>query len=375
MKQIFLSLLLILNTCFLFSTDYSKIDKQAESAPPNVRTASDIARYVTRHLTSPADKARAIYCWIAHNITYDVSKMYSNETYTNPHELVDNVLKTRKGVCSNYAALFQACCQSVGVQSYIIDGYTRQNNKTILIGHAWNAVRIDGSFYNIDATWASGYLMGNKYTRQFRDNFFLIPPIEFIKTHMPFDPIWQFLTNPITYKDFDKGNFSILKKESNYNYSDSIKVQSGLSTLDKLIRENLRINKSAQTNLLVRNHVMHNRQGIDTEMYNKAADLFNKGVERYNEYIQYKNTQFKKLSMHDDQVLEVLSSSRQLLETAEQTLSSLHSDNYGLKQMVVSMERSIHDIKKDLDNEDKFVSKYVKTTRPLRMLLFYRKNG
>jgi len=372
MKRTFLSLLFILNACFLFSTDYSKVDKQAESVPPNVKTAGDIARYVTRHLTLPADKARAIYCWIAHNITYDVSRMYATETYTNAQELVDKALKTRRGVCSHYAALFQVCCESVGVQSYIIEGYTRQNDKTIPIGHAWNAVKIDGHYYTIDATWAAGYLKGNTYTRQFRDNYFLIPPAEFIKTHMPFDPIWQFLTNPITHKAFDTGDFTALKKESNYNYFDSINVQSGLNTLEKLTRENQRIIWSGQTNLLTRNHVLHNRESIDTERYNKAAEQFNKGVERYNEYIQYKNTQFQKLSMSDDRILEVLSSSRRLLESAGQTLSTVSTDNSSFKQAVVSMEKSIDGIEKSLDKEDQFVSKYLKTSKPLRMLLFYR---
>jgi len=374
MKRIILSLLLILNTCLMFSTDYIRIDKQALTVPPNVKTASDIARYVTRHLTSPTDKARAIYCWIAHNITYDVSRMYTTETYTNPQELVDKVLKTRRGVCSNYAALFQACCRSVGVESYIIEGYTRQNDKTISIGHAWNAVKIDGRYYNIDATWASGYLRGNSYTRQFRDIYFLIPPVEFIKTHMPFDPVWQFLTNPITHKEFDNGDFSGLKKESNFNFSDSIRVLSGLNTLDKLIRENQRIIHAGQTNQLIRDHVRNNRQGIDTEKYNRAADTFNKGVELYNQYIRFKNTQFQKLSMSDDRILDILSASRKLVESANETIPSMEPDNYELKNSAGSLEKSIRVILKNLDSEDKFVGKYVKTARPMRMNLFYREN-
>ncbi|MDD4969029.1 MAG: transglutaminase domain-containing protein [Paludibacter sp.] len=374
MKRIILSLLLILNSCFLFSTDYSRIDKQAMTVPPNVKTAGDIARYVTRHLASPADKARAIYCWIAHNITYDVSHMYTTETYTDPQELVDKVLKTRRGVCSNYAALFQACCRSVGVQSYIIEGYTRQNDKTISIGHAWNAVKIDDRYYNIDCTWASGYLRGNSYTWQFRDIYFLIPPVEFIKSHMPFDPVWQFLTNPITHKEFDNGDFSGLKKESNFNFADSINIQSGLNTLEKLIRENQRIIHAGQTNLLIRNHVRNNQQGIDTEKYNQAAEAFNKGVEVYNGYIRYKNTQFQKLTMSDNKILELLSTSRRLVESAYQTVSSLNSDNYELRNSTGSLEKSIRYILKGLDNEDKFIDKYIRTARPMRMNLFYREN-
>lgn len=372
MKRIFLFILLIISSGIILGADYTRIDKQAASVPQNLHTVNEIARYLTRNLNSPTDKVRAIYYWIAHNIRYDVSRMYSTETYTDPQELVDKALKTRKGVCANYAALFQACCRSVGVQSYIIEGYTRQNGRIVGIGHAWNAVRIDGRFYNVDATWASGFLRGNSYINQFRDIYFMIPAVDFIKTHMPFDPIWQFLTNPITHKEFDTGDFSSLNKKSNFNYSDSIKAQSGLNTIDKLTRANQRIIQAGLTNALIRNQVARNQQEINTEKYNKATDTFNRGVEKFNYYIQCKNKQFDNLSMKDDDILDLLSTSRQLVESAEYTLSSLKADNNDLRQMSSSLGQSIRNVKKNLDTEDKFMGKYTKTGKPFRLSLFYR---
>ena len=375
MKRTILIILLFFTIGLVSGTDYTKIDQHAATVPQNLRTANDIARYLTKNLTSPTDKVRAIYYWISHAIVYDVAKMNSTDLYTDPQQLVDKVLKTRKGVCSYYAALFNACCKSVGVQSYIIDGYTRQGGKVVGLAHAWNAVNINGRFYFIDATWAAGFFSRNQYTQQFRDNYFLITPDEFIKTHMPFDPIWQFSNNPLTHKEFDAGDFSNLKKESNYNYSDSIKVQAGLSLFDKLVRENKRITASGLTNGLIRNKISQNQQGIDSEAYNKAADSFNKGVEHYNYYIQSKNKQFENFSMKDEKILELLSTTRQFIESAEHTLSLLHSDNYDLTRSAASLEISIRVMKKNLDTEDAFVDKYVKTARPLRLLLFYKKNG
>jgi len=373
MKRTILYLILFLFSAGVRGTDYSKTDKQAMSVPQNLKTAGEITRYLTRNLTSPTDKARVIYYWIAHSIRYDVTKMYSNQTYTDPQELVDEALKFRKGICSNYAALFQACCRSAGVQSYIIEGYTRQNNKAVLIGHAWNAVRINNRFYEVDATWASGSLKGNRYIPQFKDEFFMIPPVEFIRTHMPFDPIWQFSTNPITPKEFEKGDFSRLSSVSTFNYYDSIKVQSGLSTLDKLARENQRILGSGVINALIRNHVANNQQGIATESYNKAADLFNKGVEKYNYYIACKNKQFSNMSMKDADILGLLSTSHQSIESAEKILSGIKSNNYNLSYQSETLEKSIVSLKKNLKEEDKFASKYVKTLKPLRIFLFYKK--
>jgi hypothetical protein len=374
MKRIILFILLLAGTCNMFAADYATIDKHAAIVPANLKTANDIARYLTKNLTSPTEKVRAIYYWISHAIVYDVSKMYSSDTYTDPQELVDKVLKTRRGVCANYAALFNACCREVGVQSYIIEGYTRQNDKVVGIAHAWNAVRINGAFYDIDATWASGYLKGSTYTQQFRDNYFLIPPAEFIKTHMPFDPIWQFLNNPVTHKEFEAGDFSRLKKESGYNYTDSIKVHSGLDAWDKLPRENKRIAAAGLTNDMIKNKIAQNQLGISSDIFNKAADYYNKAVEKYNYYIQCKNSQYEKMSMKDDKILELLSTTRQSVEMAEQTLSRLNPYEFELKRSADSLKKSIAAMKRNLDAEDTFVGKYVKTVKPLRMFLFYKKN-
>jgi hypothetical protein len=374
MKRNILFLLLVFITGQLFGADYTKIDHHSESVPQNLRNANDIARYLTKNLTSPTDKARAIYYWIAHNIRYDVANMNSNLTYTNPQELVDQVLKTRKGVCSNYAALFQACCQTAGVQSYVIEGYTRQNGKTLYFGHAWNAVKINGRFYNIDCTWASGYFKGNVYRQSFTDDYFMIPSVEFIKTHMPFDPVWQFLNNPMTHKEFDTGDFSNLKQESDFNFSDSIKTLSGLDLSGKLTGENRRITKSGLTNNLIRNKVLQNEVGITTLKYNKATEAFNTGVEKYNEYIRCKNKQFNNLTMKDEDVLELLSASHQLVESAEETLSTTIMENHNLNQLITGLERSIHGMKMNLDREDTFMDKYINTNKHARLLLFYKKN-
>ena len=375
MKRVILIFIFIFSAGIMMGVDYTKIDKRAESVPGNLKTAKDITRYLTKGLNSPTEKVRVIYFWMAHAIRYDIAKMNSNETYTDPQQLVDEVLKTRKGVCANYAALFHACCQSAGIQSYIIEGYTRQNDKIVPLAHAWNAVYIDGRFYNIDVTWAAGYVRGKKYFQQFRDNYFMILPVDFIKTHMPFDPVWQFSNNPVTHNDFESNDFAALKKQSDFNFGDSINTMSRLSTAEKSKREIRRITKAGITNKMIRDKVVQNRQSIATEVYNSSATNFNKGVVKYNEYIQYKNTQFNKLAIKDDKILELLSSARRLFESAEESLSNLNIDDTDLKNPIHSMEISIKRMTKSLDEEDAFMSKYIKTSKPLRLILFYKRKG
>ena len=375
MKRTILFLFIILSCGSMSGTDYSKIDKQAESVPKNLRSAEDIARYLTKNISTPTGKVRAIYYWISHNIRYDLSKLNSNATYTDPRELVDEVLKTRKGVCANYAALFHACCSAVGVKSYIIEGYTSQNGKLIPIPHAWNAVYMDGSYFDIDVTWAAGFVRGNAYVHQFRDSYFMIPPIDFIRSHMPFDPLWQFTKHPFTRKQFESGDFSSPGKEAAFNYSLLIKQLSELSTFESLENENKRIIAAGLSNAMIRDKVRQNQQGIATEKYNQAAGFFNKGVEKFNEYIQSKNKQFDNITMKDDKIMELLSSARQLIESAEQLIATKNQDNSDFTHSSDSMLKSIKNIKKNLDTEDVFMQKYIKTMKPARLLLFYKKNG
>ena len=375
MKRTFLIFSIIFMSGIMMGADYTKIDKQAESVPGNLKTAKEIARYLTKNLHSPTDKVRAIYYWMAHAIRYDIANMNSNRTYSDPQELVDEVLKKRKGVCANYSALFHACCQVIGVQSYIIEGYTRQYDKIIPIAHSWNAVYIDGKFFYIDVTWAAGYVRENAYVHHFRDNYFMISPADFIKTHMPFDPVWQFSNNPLPHKDFESGDFSPLKKVSNFNYIDSINGLSGLSSVEKSRRENQRIIKAGVTNAMIRDKVVQNQQGIATEEYNAAATDFNKGVIKYNEYIDSKNNQFNKLTIKDEKILELLSSTRQLFESAQQMLFNVRTEKNELKNSIRSIETSIKRLTKSLDEEDAFMSKYIKTPKSLRLILFYRRIG
>ena len=72
--------------------------------------------------------------------------------------------------------------------------------------------------------------------------------------------------------------------------------------------------------------------------------------------------------------MELLSTARQLIESAEETLSILNSGDYGLYRSIGSLRESIRALKRNLDKEDLFVGKYVRTVKPLRMVLFYSRN-
>jgi len=374
MKRISLFLLMILAIEFVFSADYSKIDSQSATVPASLKTASEISAYLTKNLSTPTEKVRAIYYWISHNIRYDVSQLANaGISYrSGERNLLNEVLQKRQGVCQHYAELFNAFCKAAGIQSYIISGYTKTDGKIATLPHAWNAVFIDGKYSEIDATWAAGYVDNGKFNTKFDDIYFLISPAEFIKTHMPFDPIWQFLDNPVANKEFQTNDFSKLKTHSNFNFSDSIKAIAELDSLNILIHENKRIRNCGLTNELIRNFVAQNQQNIVQIKYNQAVGDLNKAVEAYNIYVMNKNKQFNGTSMEDAKILELLLAARNHTESAEKRIRFLNSDNSTILKNITDMQIAIEKLKKNINTEDAFVRKYISTWKPLRMFLFVR---
>lgn len=61
-------------------------------------------------------------------------------------------LEKGKAICSGYAIILHEALQYIGIKSKYIEGYPEYNSGE-KHGHAWNQVKIDGKWYNVDPTW------------------------------------------------------------------------------------------------------------------------------------------------------------------------------------------------------------------------------
>lgn len=171
-----------------------------------LESIESLASYLMEPARNDREKARAIYRWVAENIDYDVQGLL-NSSYgdTSP----EGVLKSGRSVCSGYSGLFGSLCVAAGLEVVTISGYAKGYNYTPgakfsgPTNHAWNAVKIDGSWYLLDSTWGAGYIDGKSFIRRYDDHFFLTPPEEFIYGHLPEDPKWQLLDEPVSKEKFE----------------------------------------------------------------------------------------------------------------------------------------------------------------------------
>ena len=203
-----LCLLLMLTTSYVFAQeDFSEIDKHAVAAQAGDESSiSTLADYLISPAKNDLEKVRAIYSWITANIAYDVVAL---ETGDYGKQSVQEVLKSRKGVCSEYSALFEALAKQAGLEAATIIGFSKGpgfGSDTVAPDpdHAWSAVKVDGKWKLMDCTWASGYVDGNnKFVRKAFDHYFLTPPDQFIYDHYPEDTKWQLTDKNISRKEFE----------------------------------------------------------------------------------------------------------------------------------------------------------------------------
>lgn len=230
MKHIKFILFLILTTNTSFAqkkavNEYLIIDKKALQIPDSLtKSTVGIASYITANFKTDNDKSRAIFIWVASNIQYDVENMFAINFYEKREDKIAKALKTRKGICENYASLFTDICLKSGIKSFVIEGYTKQNDKVDTIAHAWCAVLLEGSWFLFDPTWGSGYVYNNKFFKKINNEYYKVNPSSIIKSHMPFDYLWQFLNYPITNQEFYQGKTEQNKSKIVFDFKDSIQV-------------------------------------------------------------------------------------------------------------------------------------------------------
>jgi hypothetical protein len=198
------------------SGEYDKADAHARSVNYKKTDYRELSTLLTSPFSREDEKARAVFTWIALNISYDVQKFLNlpkrvEFSYTTEEERIKILekiaeegiaatLKKRKGVCEDYSNLFAAMCKSSGVEVLTVEGNARNDvrylgKKTIGNSHQWNAVKKDGRWMITDVTWGAGYVdfAAKKFIKDFRGEYFLIDPQRSIFTHVPLSEENQFL--------------------------------------------------------------------------------------------------------------------------------------------------------------------------------------
>ncbi|TXB67615.1 hypothetical protein FRY97_04270 [Phaeodactylibacter luteus] len=197
-----LFVLLLLCSWSNSNAQYRAIDRHARNAPDSLRfDLPALAEWLTATADSETGKARALYTWTSHFLSYDEQASREGRRINNS---IRDILKRQRGLCMDYALLFQALAHYAGLHCAVVDGYALpalQPPRALPSApdHSWNAVWADGQWQLLDATWASA---DDALQQQFGTDYFFTPPAIFLLSHVPAAPLWQLLPCPLPIEAF-----------------------------------------------------------------------------------------------------------------------------------------------------------------------------
>ncbi len=358
---------------------YTQIDKKALQLPDSLTTTtSQIANYINLNFVTDEEKCRAIFVWVASNIQYDIDNMYAMNFYEKKEEKIAKALKTKKGICINYASLFTDICVKSGLKSVIVEGYTKQNGFTDYIPHAWNAALIDSSWFLFDPTWGSGYVSNGKFNKKINNEYFKASPTTIIKSHIPFDYLWQFLNYPITNQEFYEGSTIQNKTKPFFNFNDTIQFYEKQNHIDQLIFTAHRIEKNGIKNSMIFDRLQHLRMEIENDkqnkiinLYNSAAADYNEGVNSFNEFINYRNKQFTPKKT-DPEIQAMLDVSDKKINDAREKLEEISNPDNNTANLIRQLTKSIDDVSKQMKEQQDWLKLYFSKGKSGRKSMFYK---
>jgi hypothetical protein len=382
MKLIKFTLLFILTTQVLFAqkakvNEFSEIDKKALQLPDSLTKTSDqIAGYITANFGTDKDKSRAIFIWIASNIQYDIDNMFAMNFYEKKEEKIAKPLRTRKGICENYASLFTDISIKSGIKSFVIEGFTKQNGFTDYIPHAWSAALIDSSWFLFDPTWGSGYVNGGKFIKKINNAYYKASPATLIKSHIPFDYLWQFLNYPVTNQEFYEGNIQQNNSKPYFSFTDTLQAYEKLNHIDQLISSAYRVEKNGVKNSMVFDRLQHLKLEIENDRQTKIVNLFNsavldynEGINGFNDFINYRNSKFTPMRT-DPEIQNMLNVPDYKLKDAKLKLGQIINPDANTTNLIRQLTRSIDDASMQMNEQQNWLRLYLSKSKSGRKSMF-----
>ncbi len=195
------------------------------------------------------EKVLVIHDYITYNIDYDYAN-YLNNTIPNTSYTAYGTLKTGRGVCSGYALLFYEMAKGAGLEVTYVTGDADNGSGQGPQGHAWNQVKVNNVWYNIDTCWDDPTNLDKKKDDHSMNNYnyCLISDSLMYKDHTPYGS-----DNHKCSKTIDAATFAQALAKVN-KYTTMVYVESE-SKIESLVNKMVSEGKNEFTILMINNGV------------------------------------------------------------------------------------------------------------------------
>ncbi|MCD8249546.1 MAG: hypothetical protein LUC60_06805 [Lachnospiraceae bacterium] len=135
--------------------------------------SSDMSEYET---------VKAIHDYLVYNVDYDYDNLNAN-TLPETAYTAEGALLLHSAVCEGYARAFSYLCEQAGLESLMV--YGSANDGATVLSHAWNQVRVNNAWFNVDVTWDDPLVNGELVTdgSNIIYDYFLVPDSSLEETH------------------------------------------------------------------------------------------------------------------------------------------------------------------------------------------------
>ncbi|RNI27323.1 hypothetical protein EFA69_14345 [Rufibacter immobilis] len=343
------------------------------------KTTQALATYLNSHLETEEDKVHAIFFWLVSNIAYDVKTFTNAPLYYEREALIRQTMATRKALCQGYAEVFLDLCTKTDIQAHLITGFILPKGTAKPMTHAWCAAQVNGQWYLFDPTWGAGFVENGVFVKKLNPRHFKVSPAEMIKTHMPFDPLWQLLEQPVSYQQFLSSSPTTLKPKTVFAYKDTLKAYASAAEKARLVGAIRRMESQKVIPPVVLEQLNQSKKNLAVFRKNEAVDLFNtavsaynKGIDGLNGFIRLKNNQFKTAKREQD-IRQQITGHKKYFSEARELLQRLHPlDNTSLLLSVQSLHQKVAEGLQEIEKQEKFLEVYFSTAPARRHTLFYR---
>ena len=124
--------------CVEIDLKYNSTADDLESAKQRFDAAAQNLIAGAASIDSNYEKEKYVHDALASAVTYDLTADMNQSAYS--------ALVNGKSVCAGYARAYQYLLQQLGIPCYYCTGYSGGN-------HAWNIVKLEDGYYNVDVTW------------------------------------------------------------------------------------------------------------------------------------------------------------------------------------------------------------------------------
>lgn len=357
--------------------NYAAVDAKMAAIPVSeTTTPKGISDYIAVNFKTEKDRLRASFYWVASNISYDVANMENIEFSDSSEQKVNKTLKNRKGVCIHYAEVFNTIVKQLGFEAYIVEGYTKQFGKVAALSHAWNVVKSEGKWWFFDSTWGAGSVNKGVFAKKLNNFYFKTPAAAMVATHMPFDYLWQLSSRPISNQSFITGRIIGNTAIGVFDFTSEIeklKEKSGEIQLFEAIK---RIEANGVITYLVESNWSTKKMELVNLRNNSAVEKLNAIIEEsntatalFNDFILYRNKQFKPMQS-DDAIRAMILTPKEKVLACQKKLESLGPVLDSNKAMLLSFRKNLTELQQQIDVQEKFVNDYLSKRKLGRKTMF-----